>query len=122
MRQAAEVVRDVPIVRTRIACNGLASLNVLAYHLLAATASDVGAKRRTANCAAGRSDILPAASADLVADDAAEDAADDAAGNVQVASFGARLVLGPATLLGRADDGARYAGFVAALTVSRRLS
>src|SRR4029079_4475354 len=64
-------------------------------------------ERAAADRATDRRDGLAGAAADLVAEDAAENAADDLARHAHIAPLADLAALDPATLLGRAHDGAR---------------
>src|ERR1043166_717161 len=91
MLLAMEVVRDVPIVRARLARNVVAMAHVPAV-FVAVVAGDIraddAAHDRTAapdpppRRPADRGRIVAATAADLVAEDAAQDRADDGAGHV----------------------------------------
>src|SRR5436190_13270928 len=85
MLVAIEDVRDVPVVRARRSRHGFAVLDVLAVDQLVRAAADVRACRRTTHDADARCNVLPAAAADLVADDPADHTADDGARYVHAA-------------------------------------
>jgi hypothetical protein len=110
MRNAAEMISDLPIFRTRLCLNGGALLHVLAVHLCSA-ATDVGADRRSRYSAAGGGDVPAPSAADLVA----KHSADYCSGNRTryvgriAAVFDDLLALDPTALLGRADHSAHGA-------------
>src|SRR5439155_19090578 len=91
-------VRDVPIIRRRIARNARTALHVLAVDL--AVAADIRADRTARYCAPGRCDIAAAAAADLVAQHPADHRAGDRAADVRRATPFDFLPLDPAALPG----------------------
>ena len=107
MRNAAEMISDLPIFRTRLCLNGGALLHVLRVHSAAAAAATrIGADCGPRDRAAGGGDVPAPSAADLVA----KHSADYCSGNRTryvgriAAVFDDLLALDPATLLGRADD------------------
>src|SRR5437660_12469863 len=105
MQDAAEMISDVPILRTRVRLHSGAALNVLAVDLRAA-ATDIGADCRPSYCTAGSGHIPAAPAADLVPEHAANHCAGNRTGYIgRIAPiFDDLLALDPAALLGGTDD------------------
>src|SRR5439155_8318126 len=103
MHLPAERIRHVPVVGRRVARNARAALHILAHDL--AVPTDIRADRTAGYCAAGRRDVAPAATANLMAENTTNHRARNRAVDIRLAS-GDFLALDPATLLGRSDHGA----------------
>src|SRR6185312_12814063 len=101
MLLAAELVRDIPILRLRLGLRILATLDVA---ILRAATARVGADDTAGDRTTGGRDVVAAAVADLVADDSADQRAGDGARHVHVPARPA-FVLRPAPASRLGDDG-----------------
>ena len=104
MQDAAEMISDVPILRTRVRLHSGAALNVLAVDLRAA-ATDIGADCRPSYCTAGSGHIPAASTADLVPEHAPNHGPGNRTRYVGriAAIFHDLLALDPTALLGCTD-------------------